>query len=75
MNDEDLSEPSVNHVPNCKLGHCGCYYTNGNQCCRCKKYQYERTWAHTRTLDRIAGRDPKAPLTDGNKRNGIIWIG
>ena len=39
----DNATASVKLVaPNCNGGHCGCYYTNCNRCCRCGKYQQDR---------------------------------
>lgn len=40
--EEEFDEPSYMHVPDCTLGHCGCYYTNCNRCCRCHKNQHDR---------------------------------
>lgn len=39
----DFEQSSVKEAcPDCKLGHCSCYYTNQNYCCRCNRYQYDR---------------------------------
>ena len=45
--EEDLSIPSIMTVcKDCKLGHCSCYYTNQNKCCRCKETHIDRVLIH-----------------------------
>ncbi len=41
---DPFEKSSVQEVAdNCEAGHCGCYYTNCNRCCRCKQVQIDRT--------------------------------
>lgn len=47
---------------NCSHGHCGCYYTNGNQCCHCKEHQFQAKQVTSHIGHRI---DFRAPVTNG----------
>lgn len=42
MAEGEFTERSILTIStDCEKGHCGCYYTNGNICCRCRKVQLE----------------------------------
>jgi hypothetical protein len=60
--EEDLSVASVYHVPNCKAGHCSCYYCNFNKCCRCGSRQLKGIdlTVHTSVMER-EWKDKKRP--------------
>lgn len=46
--EEDLSVAGVMlTAPNCRSGHCSCYYCNWNMCCRCGSTQL----AHQKVID------------------------
>lgn len=40
--EEFLERSVMTTASNCDLGHCGCYYTNCNVCCRCKEVQLSK---------------------------------
>lgn len=71
---EEFTERSVmTTASNCDLGHCGCYYTLGNVCCRCRINQLPAKEYLGRTIYEDRPFRKRAPKPQ--KSNKVIFIG
>lgn len=74
--EEDLSIASVYHVPNCKAGHCSCFYCNFNKCCRCGQRQLKGMdlTVHTSVMERAFEKNEKRKRADPPAEYYTEWV-